>query len=115
MTPLTVASLVWCALFLSLGFKTVTLHRHYVEQLRTAGDPDVPGELSSGNYVSAPWNWPPDSTRVSWSLWRLLWKRQTNSDLEASRGTVVRAWWLTVAVCFLGLPVTVVISASLQH
>lgn len=105
-------AIIYVAAFFLAGFWMIGAQVEYVRLYQRRRDAGLarPDDLAA-RYSDEPGRWATESFALSWRLWKIVWQPQQDATLERARRRVVRRWWLTVAVMFLGAPALVVVSA----
>lgn len=95
-----VGMLVRALLSLAAGIWLVRGQLRYIRLFSSMNGEKLP--LPQG-YLRRPYRSLEAQNRGSWDLFKLIWQRQTQSELEAMRRQVVRRFWLTMAAVWLGV------------
>lgn len=104
--------LVYVAPFLVAGVWMLRAQLRYVRLYReTVGQHVLSPEELGRRYAADPGGWLRDSPAVSWTLWRIVWERQRDAELEKARRRVVWRWWLVVGVMVVGAPIPVIFAS----
>jgi len=98
-----VGAAVWVVLSLAAGIWMLRAQEEYIRSYRRVRGVDLPlpGELRD-RYLRDPGRWFLESHALSWRLVRIVLEKQPDASLERLRRRVIRRWWVTVAVVFLG-------------